>query len=206
MRNYVIIPKNTYFGKLRYTVAMRKYLQSPIVRRTTMNYLGGLGYYGWFFALLLIVTQLGVQASQYFVSSNSQPVRDTPSSVAAPQATGVAEVGLAWNAAAIMLMLVATVGALLMPYYIGWLSRKLPRWVIAQTSHPLSRRTIHRVKQIACMIVVVMSTLLLFAPYESGLTSALYVTTLAALVVSMGIFWLQHKTATLWRIPERDVF
>lgn len=171
-----------------------------------MNYLGGLGYYGWFFALLLIVAQLGVQASQYFVSTTSQPVQDIPSSVATPQPTDAIDAGLAWNASAIMLMLVAVIGALAMPYYIGWLSRKLPRWVIGQTSYPLSGQTIHRVKQIACMVMAMMSTLLLFAPYESGLTNALYVTTLAALVTSMGLFWLQHKTATLWRIPERDVF
>lgn len=202
----MIIPKNAPSGKLRYTGGMHKPVRSEKARRIAANYIGGLGYYGWFFALVLLFAQLGVQAAQYFVVPATQPVRDVPMSVAKPQMPGAEKAGVIMNAAAVSLVLVAVVGVLVMPYYVGWLSRHLPRWVVAQTNHHKSSRALHMTKQTGCLVLAVVSTLLLFAPYESGLTNALYVTALGSLFAAAALFWLQYKTVTLWQIPERDVF
>lgn len=185
---------------------MRHYLRSLPKRRLVVNYIGGLGYYGWLIAWLLVVAQLGVQAAQFLLPPSSSQVQDVPMTSDAPQASSLPEVGVVWNLAAVLLIGVAIICVLVMPYYVGWLTKKLPRWVVKQTDYSLSLHVLYCVKLIGCGVTILISTALLFAPYESGLTNALYVTTLAILFASLVCFWLQYKIATLWHIPERDVF
>lgn len=206
VRNLKIIPKNTLLRKLSYTKHMRKYFSSLSKRRFIANYIGGLGYYGWYFAIFVLISQIALQASQFVVVS-SQPIYDTPVSHGGVTQTATGDdVNLLFNIISAFLIILACCAVLLAPYYVAWLSRGLPRIVLAHTSTQTTLRSLHFVKQISCVALVCVATLVLFAPYTSALVNILYLTILAAVVFSALCFWVQYKIVTLWHIAERHVF
>lgn len=185
---------------------MRNYWSLLPKRRIVANYIGGLGYYGWYFAVFLLAAQVAVQAAQFLVAP-SQPIYDTPVPSGTPAEVATAGgAGIFVDFASLVLIALAFFAVLATPYYIAWLSRGLPRTIVSHTSKPLTLQTLHAVKQIACIVVIVTGTLLLFAPYQSGLVNALYMTILVVLAFSMLCFWVQQKIVTLWHIPERHVY
>lgn len=185
---------------------MKRAWQRIPKRRILVNYIGGLGYYCWYFAVLLILLQLTLQAMRYLVVS-SPPMYDQPMlSTSSSDVMGVGEMSVLSTVLSVLFIGLACVMVLTMPYYVGWLSRRVPRWVISQTNNNVTVASLHNTRQIACIVTILVATALLFAPREDSLVNALYLTILVTLLGAMSCFWLQQKIATRWQIPERHLF
>lgn len=167
-----------------------------------MNYIGSLGYYGWHFAWVLLVIQVFVEASQYFVVGQriEMEILNTSNQQSASTLSDVTILGL------VLMTVLLFVCVVVLPYYLGKLSRRLPRAVLSETSWPQTHQSILRVKQLACLGVVLAAIVCIFVPEGVIGTNLGFFVVLASALCASICFALQHKLATLWRIPERYVF
>lgn len=167
-----------------------------------MNYVGSLGYYGWHFAWVLLVIQVFVEASRYFVVGQriEMEVMNAGGQQSTNALTDVTIIGL------VLVALLLLVCVVILPYYLGKLSRRLPRAVLSETSWPQALQSILRVKQLACLGVVIAAIVCIFVPEGVIGTNLGFFVVLGSALSASVCFAVQHKLATLWRIPERYVF
>lgn len=143
---------------------------------------------------------------QYVILQN-QPVLHTPAQTTAAVASGGEGLPAVLVVAISGLLLVAIcVFLILLPYWIGYISRGLSRWLLRQTSWGLTLRTIQVTKQLLVLLVFASSVLALFQPAMNTMANLPFFLVGGTCIIASLAFALQHILATLWNIPERRVY
>lgn len=182
---------------------MRRFTSAQERAVVAANYIGGLGYYLWHISWIVTCVYVLLEASRYVVVGTG-PIYQTPSSTAAHSvADPLAASSYLASLLAVVLVAVCVFG---LPYYVGWLSRGLPRWVLAQTSWELSISKVLRIKQLLCLVLAVIAVLLLFSPDRSGGENIASIVVMGSTILASVLFLAQHAIAAHWDIPERRVF
>ena len=180
-------------------------MKLPSVKQVVANYCGGIGYYAFHFAWVLLVFTTLVRMMQ-FVILQDQPVLHSPAQTTAA-ASYESTIPIVVSFTATALLLVATAAfVLLLPYWLGYVSKGIPRWLLRQTSWSVTTQTIHVTKQLLVGSVFVAA---IFAAYQPAMDAAanvtFFVVTGACLTAALA-FALQHTLITLWKIPERRIY
>lgn len=203
----MIITKYRDLRKTLYTVSM-SIMKLPPVKHVIANYCGGLGYYAFHFAWILLAFTTLTRIMQYVIPQN-QPVLQTPAQTTAAAVTTSGGDGLPTVvviAISAFLLVATLVLLILLPYWIGYLSRGLSRWLLRQTSWGVSLRGIQITKQLLSLLAFVVSVMVLFQPAMDTIANLPFFLVTAACVVASLAFALQHILVTLWNIPERRVY
>lgn len=171
-----------------------------------VNYIGGIGYYCLHFAWILTLFLLSFSVLQYvvlngeFVMYNTGPAGGQ---IVAPNGTSTHLLGLLVSAASFLAVVIFLT---LLPYWLGYISRGIPRWILKQTSWKPTLQHLHLTKQ-ACVAVVFFAALIsLYSPQSAPLTNVPFLITLGACVISSLSFVVQYKMAAFMKLHERSVY
>lgn len=176
----------------------------PVYRRELFaNYVGSIGYYSWHFAWVLLLVQVLLQVSQYFIVAQRVMI-DVSNTKAVEQNSG--EIGGISLVGVVLTCLLVVLCAVLLPYYIGKISRQLPRFIVNETSWPLTVNNVLRVKLFACFAVVIVAVVCVFVPEGVSGSNLGFMVVVASALIAGVFFSVQHKLAALWHIPERYLF
>lgn len=177
----------------------------PARRVLLVNYIGGVGYYAFHFAWTLSVFLASLSVMQYIVFGGQPvlyvpgPVTDSSTAVVpAPEWLGV----IAGALAGVVLLVFLT----LLPYWLGYVSKGVPRWVLRQTSWKCTLSSLHAVKQVGVLIVFAAALVAFYVPKADYSTNIPFLIVLSACLVSSCAFALQYKIAAFMKLHERSVY
>lgn len=181
----------------------------PPLRQIAANYIGGIGYYALHFAWILLVFTISLDILQYVVPTG-QPLHDVllgaaPSSTTNDGAMSLPLALVSWLLAT-LLILAAILFTVLLPYLIGYTSRRIPLWILDQTSWQHSLITIHRIKQCFTLIIACCAVLALYEPGAPAPQNIAFFTVIGLCVAASTAFLLQHTVAALWKLPQRSIY
>ena len=180
----------------------------PSWRTMLANYIGGLGYYAWHMAWMVVTLLVFLRGLQ-FLLFKGQTLLYVPAQTAQydapPASTGLLS-ELLLSILTAVLVLAVVVFVVCLPYWIGYMSRSLPRWCLAQTSWKLIPRNLYRTKLIATAAVFVCAVPVLYYPGAAAHANIGFFFVSVLCLVAFICFWLQYLCTTLWKIPERHRF
>lgn len=191
-----------------YTESMNVLLHLPPARTLAVNYIGGIGYYTLHLAWMLLVFILSQEVLQYIVFQG-QPVPYVSETGAAASASSMAPtqvpIVLSWLLA-LCAGLVVMLFVVLVPYWLGYISRPIPRWLLRQTNWQDSPIFVHRTKQLLVLFVIGSAVLALYKPAVPPLQNLAFFIVIGLLGMASACFWLQHRLAARWRLPQRSIY
>lgn len=180
-------------------------LKLPPMSQLFTNYCGGIGYYALHFAWVLLAFTTLLRVMQYVVLQN-QPVVYSPVQTSPIANYEAAVPAIVSFAVAAILLVVTVTSVLLLPYWLGYISRVIPRWLLRQTSWKITTQTIYVTKQILVSLIFVAAVLSSYQPaMDAAANVTFFVMTIACMIASLA-FVLQHTLITLWKIPERRIY
>lgn len=185
---------------------MSRIYKLPPARVMIVNFIGGIGYYGLHFAWVLTLFLLSFSVLQYVVL-NGEAVMYNAAPVSGPivGSTGVAAEWLGVVVSVVSFAVVA-IFLTLLPYWLGYVSRGIPRWILQQTAWKPTLRSVHLTKQ-ACVAIVFFAALIsLYSPQSAPLTNVPFLITLGACAISSLSFAVQYKIAAFMKLHERSVY
>lgn len=177
------------------------------LRAIVVNYIGGIGYYSLHFAWILLAFMVFIGVLQYVIPEG-RPILQPSGEI-----VGATEVGVTFPFANILswlfvlifgaatLFLVAT-----LPYWIGYVSRTIPLWILDQTSWNKSLGNIYRAKQCLAFLVACCAIIILFKPGVPALQNIEFFTVIGFCAIAALCFWIQYTIAALWKLPQRSVY
>lgn len=176
-------------------------------KQLAVNYIGGIGYYALHISWMVLIFSVYLFAMQYVVSGGSVLDYTPPHTSSPPSGSGGLHVSgfVSWT-----VTLIAGVAALLfvvvLPYFIGQLSRHLPIVILEQTNWRITSTTVLYVKQAMVGCVFVFAIAALYRPYADPTQNVPFFIVSGSCLVAMISFWLQHIIAALWKVPQRSIF
>lgn len=178
----------------------------PSARVMIVNFIGGMGYYGLHFAWVLTLFLLSFSVLQYVVL-NGEAVMYNATPVTGPivGSTGATAEWLGVVVSAVSFVVVA-VFLTLLPYWLGYVSRGIPRWILRQTIWKPTLQSVHLTKQACVAIVFFASLISLYSPQSAPLTNVPFLITLGACAISSLSFVVQYKIAAFMKLHERSVY
>lgn len=181
----------------------------PPWRLLVTNYIGGLGYYGWHFAWILTAFLLSLRIMQFWVFG-SEPILYTPSQTTQVATLSHTESSFFVQLFATIITVALSVGIVIfmacLPYWIGYVSRTVPRWCLAQTSWRLNAKMLYRAKLTGVMGVFVCAIPSLYYPGGSAFMNLGFFIVSVSCLFAFVCFWVQYTIAAHWNIPERRIF
>lgn len=182
---------------------MRRFTKAQERAVVLANYIGGVGYYLWHISWIVVSMYVLLEASQYVIVG-SGPIYQTPAMTSA--AATAESISMSSIIASALVILLVAICVFVLPYYVGWLSRNIPAWLLAQTTWTTTLTHVLRVKQILCIVLVCVAVLLLFSPDKSGGENIAFIVSLGVTLLSSLFFVAQHAIAAHWDIPVHRVF
>lgn len=175
-------------------------------RLHVQNYLGSLGYYLLFLAVVLIVIRLFMQLSQYVIYSYSSSSLELSKPVSeAAYTPGLLENLIAYSISLVMAV-VTLVIILLIPYLFGYVSSRACRAVLNMTSFKPTFKNLFKLKYAYSLLVLGLDLLLVY-DYGLAVESNWYAILLIGLsLLALGLFWLQSLLVKIWKIKISQVY
>lgn len=178
----------------------------PPKRYILVNYFGGLGYYALHFAWIFVMFMALVRILQYVILRGEPilyaPSQTTPTTI---QTTGGMDVFVSWLIT-IAAGSVVAVFITLLPYWLGYISRTIPRWILDQTSWHVNLTSIHRTKQSLVLLITLLSLPTLYHADTSAQANLPFFIVFGSCIFASLCFAVQHKTAASMHIHERSVY
>lgn len=187
--------------------SMSIFAKQPPLRTIVVNYIGGIGYYFLHFAWILLAFMVFIGVLQYVIPEGR------PTLPPSGEIVGATEAGVTFPFANILSWLFVLIfGAatlflvVTLPYWIGYVSRTIPLWILDQTSWNKSLVNIYRAKQCLVFLVACCAIIILFSPGVPALQNIEFFTVIGFCAIAALCFWIQYTIAALWKLPQRSVY
>lgn len=178
----------------------------PPAKQLIANYIGGIGYYALHFSWMLLLLFVILGAMQYIVSPG-EPLRSTPAMTATPDAAIGIQLPRLISVPLLAVTIISVVLFIIaLPYIIGRASRRLPLWILAQTSWKPGAQSVYRTKQSLVGCLAIIAIIFLYYPGGAPAQNMSFFIVVASCLFAALSFWLQYMLTVLWKIPQRSVF
>lgn len=187
---------------------MSLYKKLPPKKQLIANYVGGLGYYMFHVAWMIIFFLVCVEVIKAFVGTGYYyyaPSVATPSLDVSTVASAMWSLQLVVWIFNSIIVLALCVFVVLLPYWIGRISRAIPLSVLRQTRWRITLKSVLITKQLLVLLVFCTGFVALYTPSQLTTESASAFMSVVLLCTAASLlFWLQYMLTALWKIPQRS--